>query len=123
MLVWLLCTNVTGVFAAANNVVTAPLVYDFVPRDKMGTISSGCGYIGGFASVLLANAGGYWIYHASLHLGPGQAADYASNFAYQFSVGVVAFIALTFLMRAVRRGQVVEFGRLGLNSNEAPIRL
>jgi len=119
-LTWLLFTQFTGVVASANGVVTAPLLFDFIPRDKMGTISSGLGIVGGLSSAVMANVGGVWIFLSTTHGASGQSADYASIYLCQALVGAVAFLCLTFFVRAVRRGQVVEFGRLGLASAEAP---
>jgi hypothetical protein len=113
--VWLLLTKFTDGLAAANAVVTAPLFYDFVPRDKLGTVSSGFGFVGGILSAGLACTGGLWIHRFSA-AAPAGTVDYASSYAYQFGVGLLSFGVLTGFLAALRRGRVIEYGRLGLLS-------
>lgn len=115
-LVWLACSQAFGSFIGANAVVVAPMVFDFVPCDKMGTLSAGFGVIGYVSSAVFANLGGYWIYLFSRGGAEGRP-DYASNYLFQMIVGLIALAVLTRIVQTVRRGAIVEYGRLGLASD------
>lgn len=114
ILVWFLFDQFRMTLKTCTDVVTFPMFFDFVPRDKMGTLSSGFGFTNGVLVFGLTNLAGAWI---AWNSGTGPK-DYASGYLLQTGVGVIAFFAVIRFARAFRRGEIIEYGRLGYTSTE-----
>lgn len=93
-------------------VALEPLIFDFVPRNKMGTINSGFIFVRGALSLLVLNGVGLWIKYLSLWLQPAGGYNYMSGYLFTFVVGLLG-IAATFIFSYHRkRGHLVMYGRL-----------
>ena len=114
LLLWFLFEQLRLALKSCTEVVTQPMFFDFVPRDKMGTLSSGFGFTNGLLMFLLTNLTGAWIQWNS-GIGPK---NYASGYVLQIIVGIVAFTGASMFLRAFRQGKIAEYGRLGLESRE-----
>jgi hypothetical protein len=119
--VWFLITQIlacTGPFGA----LAGPLLYEYLPGDKIGTLSSGFGLLSTAIGALMANVMGFWIFYFTKFFGsPGGGQDYTSS---MFSIVLTAPLALGlmfYFFRLARRGGLVEYGRLKLNSDGHPI--
>ena len=117
ILIWFLNDLIRLTIKTSMEVVTTPMFFDFVPRDKMGTLSSGFGFTNGLLVFTLTNTVGGWIQWLS---GTGPK-SYASGFILQGGVGVLAFVATAIFLRHFRRGKIFEYGRLGFGAEERPI--
>lgn len=99
---------VSSAFLNCMYVVWGPLVYDYVPNDRFGTVSAGFSFVHGFASFVLVNAAGVWVKGFTAIAGPagGSAFDYSSVFVLQLFGGIAAFGLATYFGREVRRGRI-----------------
>jgi hypothetical protein len=93
------------------------MFFDFVPRDKMGTLSSGFGFTNGLLVFLLTNFVGAWIQWFS----DSGFKDYSSGFLLQLAVGLLAFAGTIAFLRTFKRGRIAEYGRLGLAADETEV--
>lgn len=103
-------------------IVGGPLYYDFIPRDKIGNISAGCGLVSTTICALLNTFVGVWIFYFTRwttgNLDPKAPQDYSSYLLMQATFGLVTLtLAILFVVRFVK-GRMVEYGRLGLNSTD-----
>lgn len=107
--------------AGVLTIVGGPLYYDFLPKDKIGTISSGCGLLSTTVTALINTFVGVWIFYFTKWTGgvAGSAAqDYSSYMLMQILFGVVTLtLAAVFMVRFLK-GRMAEYGRLGLNSTD-----
>lgn len=96
-------------FLALLHVSWGPLLYDYVPPDKLGTTAGGFAIVGGAAGFLLVNAAGVWVEVWTAlegRLPPGRY-DYASVYVFQGVCAVVALGITAAFGRAVARGDMV----------------
>lgn len=101
-------------FLAILYVVWGPLLYDYIPGDRFGTVSAGFAIVGGLASFLLVNAAGSWVKLFTAWDGrfPAGRFDYSSVFLFQ-ALSAASALAITHaFQRAVARGEVVRHGKL-----------
>jgi hypothetical protein len=116
---------VLGLFTASLaclGPMAGPLFYELLPADKIGTISSGCGLLSTALGALGGNVAGFWIYYYTEWWLGGGSKDYASVMILS---AITSLIAVALMMRffvKLRRGELIEYGRLKLNSDGSPIR-
>jgi MFS family permease len=111
---WFILEQARLTLKSCTDVITMPMFFDFVPRDKMGTLSSGFGFTNGLLVFLLTNFVGSWIQWFS---GSGPK-DYSSGYLLQLAVGALAFAGTLAFIRTFKRGRIAEYGRLGLDAHE-----
>ena len=101
-------------FKTCAYVVWAPLVYDYIPRDRFGTVSAGFAFVGGIAPFLLINLAGVWVTTYTRIFGArGQGSyDYSSIYVLQMIAALVA-LGITFhVKREERKGRLIAYGQL-----------
>lgn len=108
-----LLAGIGGGFVALKYVIWGPLVYDFIPADRFGTVSAGFSFVGGIAGFLLINLGGLWVQAFSTLAGTRSGApyDYSSIFLLQFALSVAAVLFCIRFERDVRRGLIPVYNR------------
>lgn len=118
--VWFLFQILGGALGCLG-VVAGPLLYDYIPRDKIGTLSSGFGMISTALSAVLLNFAGQWLKHFTTRGADGVAViDYSSSYMLQLGMTFLSLVLMSVFAMHVLRGRMVEYGRLGLTSKEAP---
>jgi MFS family permease len=114
---WYLLTLVTGM-TAAFGVLSGPLLYEFLPCDKIGTLSSGFGLLSTAIGSIMQNVMGFWIFYWTMFLGSSHGGkDYTSALFAILITGPVALAIMAYVFRRARRGDIVEYGKLKLNSD------
>jgi maltose/moltooligosaccharide transporter len=105
---------VSGFFMAWMFIAWGPILYDYVPSNRMGTISGGLSIVGGICAFLLQVSGGLWVKGWTTLFGTvGQSEyDYSSCYVLNLLLALVALGMLTFFERQVRQGRVIAYGRL-----------
>jgi Na+/melibiose symporter-like transporter len=103
----LITTGATTVAAMAAN----PLIFDFVPRDKLGTVSSGIGAVRGAALVLVNNGTGLWVTLWSKEYAPKGKFDYLSGYLYLTILALIGTAVVLWFERQVLAGRFVKYGR------------
>lgn len=91
-----------------------PLVYDYIPSDRFGTVSAGLAFVGGLAPFVLINLAGLWVNGFTYLFGTrgGSTHDYSSIYVLQAIAVGVAFVLTLHIAREQRIGRLVPYGRL-----------
>lgn len=106
----------TGI-GTVGTVCSVSLMFDFVPRDRLGTVLAGVGVTRGLASIVVNNGIGLWITLPGM-LWAQRAAngdiryDYASGYLYLVLCGVFATAVAIWFSREARSGRLVQLGVL-----------
>ena len=108
----LLTTAVAGFTA-----LSGPLLYEYMPKDKIGTLSSGFGMLSTAVGALMANVMGFWIFYYSRFFGSPDGKDYAASLMSVLLTGPITLALAIYFFRLARRGGLIEYGRLNLNSD------
>ena len=93
--------------------VWAPLVYDYIPSDRFGTVSAGLAFVAGLFPFLLINLAGLWINGFTRLFGArGHSTfDYSSLYVLQFITTIAAFALTRYVTREERSGRLIAYGR------------
>jgi len=98
-----------------------PMIYEYMPRSKMGTINSGRGLMGDGLRWGINNLGGWWIWWYSMRtLYPGQKNvdaetmnyDYTSMYILQFILIVPVIAVQAWFTYRVVKGKLLRWGIL-----------
>lgn len=89
-----------------------PLIFDYVPRNMMGTINSGFLFVRGALSLLVLNGVGLWVKFFSEWFHSGKNYDYSSGYLYVFLIGVLGIVATAIFEHYRRSGALVMYGKL-----------
>lgn len=121
MTVWYLMMCIGG-GTGVLTIVGGPLYYDFLPKDKIGTISSGCGLLSTTVTAMINTFVGVWIFYFTKWTGGSTAAsaaqDYSSYLVMQMAFGLITLTLMVVFVARFLRGRMIEYGRLGLNSTD-----
>lgn len=95
-------------------VVWGPLMYDYIPSSRFGTVSAGFSFASGLASFLFLNLAGFWVKGFTHFFGSfgGSAFDYSSILVFQAITGVVALAYALHFGREVKSGRIVAYANL-----------
>lgn len=94
--------------------VWGALVFDYIPRNRFGTVSAGLVFVSGFVPFVLTNASGLWVTGFTRVFGPvgGSSYDYSSVYVMQVGCAAVALWMTYFFEREEKRGRVQPLGRM-----------
>jgi hypothetical protein len=115
---WFILMSVSGGISCLS-IIAGPMLYDFMPKDKIGTLTSGFGLLSTALNAVLSTVVGSWIFYFSRWTSNGTLTkDYSSYYTMQITMSLIT-LALTgiFIFRALK-GSLVEYGRLGLKSTD-----
>jgi hypothetical protein len=104
------CMTIAAVPAGA-------LLFDLIPSNRMGTLSSGFGLISSFLTVMFMNACGVFIRMYSRLFYPANRLDatkydYTAVYLFQALMAACGVALFLFFLRQYKRGTVREYGRL-----------
>jgi len=100
--------NLTG------SIALAPLLFDYVPRDRMGTVHAGMSFVRGMIKITVLNGVGLWISCYSWLVMPEGKYDYSSGFLYTTTLGSLGFVASIYFAKLRKAGKIIEYGRMEL---------
>jgi hypothetical protein len=120
LLEWYVVANLLAACSSGLGILAAPLLYDLLPPDRIGTLNSGIGLMSTAVWSLAPQALGFWIYYWSAWTRPGEAKDYTALYLLFIALNVAALVWMAWFIRQCATGRVVEYGRLGLNSDGRP---
>lgn len=99
-------------------VVTQPLMYDYIPRDSMGTASAGISYVRSFTRWLTLLGAGVWVkIYSGIFCAPGEY-DYFSVYIYMMILTCVGIGIILNFQRLVKKGVLVAYGREGVEDDK-----
>lgn len=88
-----------------------PLVFDYVPKAKMGTMYAGMGMVGAISGLILGNVVGLFVKYYSQIFTPGSV-TYSSGLLCIFAFGVMGTICALYFKRERRLGRVIAYGKV-----------
>lgn len=101
---------------SAADVVAAlalePLIFDYVPRNMMGTINSGFLFVRGVLLLVMANGVGFWVKLFPQRTLPKPGYDYMSAYIYIFLVGLLGIVAARVFAHYRKSGALVMYGHM-----------
>lgn len=102
---------VTSSVGSVSAIASTPMLFDFIPRDRIGTVNSGIGMVRGAAVVLITNGVAVFVSFWSGWFEPPGKYDYLSGYLYlSFAATLGTLVALWF-ERQVKAGRFVRYGR------------
>ncbi|MCF3648417.1 MFS transporter [Synoicihabitans lomoniglobus] len=107
---WLIHTGIGSI----GVVCTVSMMFDFVPRHRLGTVSAGIGITRGVASIFVNNGIGLWVTGASHFSGEAAVGtyDYESGFLYLVGCGCLSTWVAFWFARQVNSGRIKKLGVL-----------
>ena len=116
---WMMLNIANGAFGALLGTFVGPMIYEYMPRSKMGTINAGRGLMGDWLRAIVMNLGGWWIvwYSARTLYKPGEAPpadkmtyDYTSMYLVQFALFVPVVLAKLYFLKLVLTRKILKWG-------------
>ena len=97
------------------------MIYEYMPRSKMGTINAGRGIYGDSLKFGIANLGAWWVWFYSMHVyKPANSEyDYSSMYLLQFVLYVPAILATLWFLREIHAGRILRWGVMEVEGDEA----
>ena len=94
--------------------VWGPLIFDYVPTDRMGTVSAGLAFIGNLTPFVITNLAGFWVTGFTALFGAtgGSRYDYSSLYVLQVGCAALAFGITVLFVREEQQGRILPLGRL-----------
>ena len=117
---WFLVGQFTLAFSGFLT-LAGPLLYEFMPGDKIGTLSSGFGLLATALNSVMSVMMGFWVYYYSLLFAHNGQKDYSSYLLAIIVTGPISMGVMLYFYRLVKKGKIIEFGLLKLNSDGHPI--
>lgn len=89
-----------------------PLIFDYVPKNRMGTINSGFIFVRGALAVLVLNGVGLWVKYFTLWLRPDGGFNYMSGYLFTFLIGLLGVAATMVFGHHLKKGRLVKYGKM-----------
>lgn len=122
---WMLFGVVSSTFGALVDTFVGPMIFEYMPRSRMGTINSGAGIYKTVLEFLVANLGAWWVVFYSAHFvhqpesGPMHY-DFTSMYLLQFCFFVPAIAAKVYFLRQVVTGRILKWGVIEVEGAAPP---
>ena len=103
-----------GQFLSISNqlsgIALQPLLFDYIPRDNMGTAQAGMNLVRSVTRVITLNGVGLWVTYYSKWFMPEGKYDYFSAYIFIILVNVMSCGSLLYFARQVKRGRIKPLG-------------
>lgn len=114
---WMLAGQFGATSGALVGVIVGPMIFEFIPKNKLGTVASGSSILNGFMTFAFANVGASWIVFYTNNIGSKPANipyDYTGAYLLQLVLFPIALGVKGFFLYLVVKGRMKPYGRLGL---------
>ncbi len=101
-----------------SGIAMQPLIYEYIPRDKMGTAQAGLNFVRSVTRLLTLNGIGLWVTTYSRWFLPEGRYDYFSGYLFMILMNVIGCAFLVYFALKVRCGQILPLGRTGFHPVE-----
>lgn len=95
-----------------TNIAIMPLVYDYMPRARMGTLFGGMALVRGTMRLAMANLMGNFVKYYSILFCEKGVVDYSSGYLLVFIFGLMGIGCAVYFLRERAAGRVVPYGQL-----------
>ncbi|MDX2108834.1 MAG: MFS transporter [Verrucomicrobiota bacterium] len=122
---WMVVGQLSGTSGALINVVVGPMIFEYIPSNRFGTVAAGSGILGGIMTAITANLGSWWIKYYTFHLSPDHAQavldqaaglvvkyDYTCLYLLQLGIVPISLAAQVFFLYLVIKGKLIPYGRM-----------
>ena len=89
-----------------------PLMFDFIPRDKMGASQAGVNFLSSITRLLTLNGAGMWVTVYSYYFSPPGTFNYLSGFQFIMVMQILGLAFLAYFAVQVRRGAIRPLGKM-----------
>jgi len=93
-----------------SGIALLPLLFDYIPRDQMGTAQAGFNFVRSVTRMITLNGIGLWVTTYSKWFMPEGTYDYFSGYLFMILMNVVGCGFLVYFWRQVRRGIIKPVG-------------
>jgi len=94
-----------------SSIAMQPLIFDYIPRNKMGTAQAGLNFVRSITRLITLNGIGIWVaYYSKWFLPPGKY-DYFSGYLFMILMNIIGCLFLLYFALQVKRGKVQPVGR------------
>ncbi len=100
--------SILGQFAG---IALQPLLFDYIPRDKMGTAQAGLNFVRSITRLLTLNGIGIWVTYYSRWFLPEGKYDYFSGYLFMILMNILGCGFLVYFGRQVKRGKIQPLGK------------
>ena len=100
-----------------GSIALMPMLFDYIPKNKMSTMYSGTIFIRGVSQILIANGMAWYVAGYSkyiAHIPEGQKWDYMSGCHFLFVLNLVACVIVVYFYKQRQKGKLTEYGKLGI---------
>ncbi len=111
--------QMVAVFGMIASVVTQPLMYDYIPRNKMGTATAGISIVRSITRWITLNGVGVWVVVYSYFFMPEGEYDYFSAYLYMIALALIGLVIIFRFQALVKKGVLIPYGRMGVE-DDAP---
>jgi len=102
-----------------DNCTVGPLLFDFIPRNKMGTVYAGMTWVRGITRIIAINGVGVFVtYYNRLLPRVDGITDYSSGFLYVFLIYVLGLAGTFYFASQARKGRVLPLGKAPIQTSE-----
>ncbi len=101
-----------------SSIALIPLIYEYIPRDKMGTAQAGLNFVRSITRLLTINGIMWWVDTYSKLCMPKGQYDYFSGYLFMILMNLVGCCFLAYFAIQVRRGKILPLGRIGFHPVE-----
>lgn len=92
------------------SMVTMPLIFDYIPRDKMGTAQAGLNIVRNLTRMATLNGVGWWVVWFSGFTQPEGVYDYFSGYIFMILMELIGCVFLAYFIIQVRKGKIKPVG-------------
>ena len=96
--------------SSSLSIVSLPLIFDYIPRDQMGTAQAGLNVVRNLTRLVTLNGVGLWVTAYSAMVGRTAGYDYFSGYLFMILMEIVGAVFLLYFILQVRRGAIRAVG-------------
>jgi len=102
-----------SMFSQFSSIASGPLIYDYIPRDQMGTAQAALTFVRSITRLITLNGIGLWVtWYSGIFCPPG-VYDYFSGYLFMVILNIVGLAFLANFIVRVRNGSILPVGRTG----------
>ncbi len=100
-----------SLFGQFAGIALQPLIFEYIPRDKMGTAQAGLNFVRSITRLVTLNGIGIWVALYSKWFLPEGKFDYFSGYLFMILMNVLGCAFLVYFGLQVKRGKILPLGR------------
>ena len=110
--------QVMSMFGQISGIAGGPLMFEYIPRDQMGTAQAGMNFVRSLTGLVTLNVVGLWVTFYSRMFCPPGTYDYLSGYIMMLTFNLAGCALLYYFWRLVKRGAIKPLGLTGFHPIE-----